>query len=183
MTPAVTGEMQRLRVAQQMRPIPSSFRRLGLLTSRRLFVVPSLANKLLTCGCISSPLTTPLSLLTSEQDAIRIKMLSLSIACNIGYDTDTIQRFAARLQVLNGKLDPAGQLDQTGLAERVLTTIINASQFLHTPALDELNATPILRKYMVRALPGGLPNPLIGQRDLPAIVRRAPVWRAMESCG
>lgn len=183
MTPAVTGEMQRLRVARANQAHSIILQTIGLAdiktTLRRTFARQQALDMWLhLIAAYDAPL------LTSEQDAIRIKMLSLSIACDIGYDTDTIQRFAARLQVLNGKLDPAGQLDQTGLAERVLTAIINASQFLHTPALDELNAAPILRKYMVRALPGGLPNPLIGQRDLPAIVRQfGAQWKAAVDAG
>eukprot|EP00962_Isochrysis_galbana_P038912 scaffold13891_cov125-Isochrysis_galbana.AAC.4 len=127
MTPAVTGEMQRLRVAQANQAHSIILQTIGLAdiktTVRRTFACQQALDMWLhLIAAYDAPL------LTSEQDAIRIKMLSLSIACNIGYDTDTIQRFAARLQVLNGKLDPAGQLDQTGLAEHVLTAtaIINA---------------------------------------------------------
>jgi hypothetical protein len=87
-------------------------------------------------------------------------------------------------RVLNGKLDPAGQLNHTCLAKRVLIAIINASQCLHTPALNELNAAPPQRKYMVQPQPGGLPNPLIGQRDLPAIVRHfGAQWKAAIDAG
>jgi hypothetical protein len=76
-------------------------------------------------------------------------MRQLSIAEHIGFDEDTVHKFADKLILLNGKLDPVDRLNDTHIGNRVLLAIMNPSSHLRNEARKELNALLPDRQYTV----------------------------------
>ena len=75
---------------------------------------------------------TPLGV--SLSDDLITQMRQLTIAEHIGFDEDTVHKFADKLTLLNSKLDPIDRLNDTQIGDRILLAIMNSSTFLHADA-------------------------------------------------
>jgi hypothetical protein len=126
---------------------------------------------------------TPLNV--SQADDYITQMRQLSIAEHIGFDEDTVHKFADKLILLNGKLDPVDRLNDTHIGNRILLAIMNSSSHLHNEARKELNALLPDRQFTVPPMNvNGIANVNAGHRDLTQLIHHFDnSWRDLIRAG
>jgi len=126
---------------------------------------------------------TPLDV--SQSDDYITQMRQLSIPEHIGFDEDTVHKYADKLILLNSKLDIADRLNDTNIGNRILLAIMNSSSHLHAEARKELNASVPDRQFSIPPInANGQPNINAGHRDLTRLIHHFDnSWRDLIKAG
>jgi hypothetical protein len=126
---------------------------------------------------------TPLDV--SQSDDYITQIFLLSIAEHIGFDEDTVHKFADKPTLFNNKLDIADRLNHTNVGNRILLAIMASSSHLHIEARTELKAPLPQRRFKIPPINAqGNPNPMAGHSDLQRLIHHFDnAWRDLIKSG